>query len=114
MGKWLATNGAAIYRTEPAPECEVTPQESLKCYATKAGKDVYLEFVHWPDGVHPALITIHRKGFVDAGVLDSSLPAVQAQSTETNDTTILSIPKPTKVDPYATVVRLTFKSENQD
>jgi alpha-L-fucosidase len=114
MGKWLATNGAAIYGTEPAPECEVNPQPGLKCYATKAGNSVYLEFIHWPDGAQPALITVHRKGFISAGVLDSSLPAVQIQSTATNDVTLFSIQKPAKVNPYATVVRLTFKSGNQD
>ncbi|HUE37220.1 MAG TPA: alpha-L-fucosidase, partial [Candidatus Acidoferrum sp.] len=112
MGKWLATNGAAIYSTEPAPECDVSPQPGLKCYATKAGSNIYLEFVHWPDSGQPASITIHRKGFVDAGILDSSLSSVQVQPTATNDATVFSIAEPTEVDPYATVIRLTFKNEN--
>jgi alpha-L-fucosidase len=112
MGKWLATNGAAIYSTEPAPECDISPQPGLKCYATEAGNNIYLEFIHWPDDAQPASITIHRTGFVGAGVLDSSLPAVQVQPTIINGATVFSIPQPAKVDPYATVVRLTFRSEN--
>lgn len=111
MGKWLATNGAAIYSTEPAPECEVSPLPGLKYYATKAGNNIYLEFIHWPDNGQPAPIAIHRMGFVDTGVLDSSLPAIQVRSTAKDGTTFFSIPQPATVDPYATVIRLTFRGE---
>jgi alpha-L-fucosidase len=110
MGKWLATNGAAIYSTQPAPECEVSPQPGLECYATEAGHNIYLEFIRWPDGHRPASLTIHRTGFLHASLLDSTLPAVQVQATATNDESVLSIPQPAKVDPYATVIELTFRS----
>ena len=111
MGKWLATNGEAIYDTEPAPECAAQPASGLEYYTTKATNHVYLEVLHWPNDGRSITATINRDGFVDAQLLDTSLPATPVDARAANGTTVLSIPKPAMIDPYATVVKLTFKNE---
>jgi alpha-L-fucosidase len=111
MGKWLATNGEAIYSTEPSPECTAQTAPGLECYTTKAANHVYLEVIHWPDNDQPFHVTVNRAGFVDAQLLDPSLPTIQAEASATNGITMLSISKPTTIDPYATVVKLSFGNE---
>ncbi len=111
MGKWLATNGEAIYSTEPAPECEFGAAPGIEGYATKAKNQIYLEIIHWPDDGKPASVNISRKGFIHAELLDRSLPSIPISAKMTNGTTVLSISKPARVDPYATVVKLSFGNE---
>lgn len=107
IGKWMATNGEAIYRTVPAPECEYSSQPGLVAYATRANHNLYLEIVHWPDG-QPVQVTVHGGRFMEATRLDSSLPAIQVVAGATNGVTALTISKPSVTDPYATVVKLRF------
>jgi alpha-L-fucosidase len=111
MGKWLATNGEAIYGTEPAVECSLPATPGLEIYSSKASNHIYLELVKWPDNGQPVPVTVNRDGFADAQLLDPSLPPIQVSATATNGMTVLSIPKPAQVDPYATVIKLTFKDE---
>jgi len=111
MGKWTATNGEAIYGTEPAPECEFGTAAGAECYATKTQNHLYLEVIRWPDEEKPISVTIRRKGFKGAELLDRSLPGVRVLANATGTATALSIPKPSKVDPYATVFKLSFVSE---
>jgi hypothetical protein len=111
MGKWMSTNGEAIYSTEPAPECEFGTATGAECYATKAQNQIYLEVVRWPDGDKPVTVTIRRKGFASAELLDHSLPEVSTSENAANGATVLSIPKPSKTDPSATVFKVTFGGE---
>jgi alpha-L-fucosidase len=110
MGKWTATNGEAIYSTEPAPECEFGTAAGGDAYATKTQDHIYVEVIRWPEGEKPVIVTIHRNGFSGAELLDPSLPEVRIGATTTNGATVLSIPKPSKVDPDATVFKLSFVS----
>lgn len=112
IGKWMATNGEAIYSTEPAPECEVETAAAVEGYATKAKNNIYLEFIRWPDADKPVRVTIRRKGFIQAELLDHSLPSVRILADATNNTTILLISKPPRFDQYATVVKCLFRGEN--
>jgi alpha-L-fucosidase len=112
MGKWTATNGEAIYGTEPAPECEFKKEPGAECYATKTQSHIYVEVIQWPGDEKPLKVTIHRNGFGSAQLLDHSLPEVRISAEATNGVTVLSIPKPSKVDPYATTFKLSFGSES--
>jgi alpha-L-fucosidase len=108
MGKWTATNGEAIYGTEPAPECDFEKGAGAQCFATKTQNHIYVEVIHWPEGDKPVKVTIHRKGFSGAELLDHSLPDVKISAENVNGDTVLSIPKPSKADPYATAFKLSF------
>jgi hypothetical protein len=111
MGKWIAKNGEAIYGTEPAPECEFRKGPRGECYATKTKNHIYVEVIDWPAGDKPVEVTIQGNGFGSAELLDHSLPEVRISAEATNGVTVLSIPKPLKIDPYATVFKLSFGSE---
>jgi alpha-L-fucosidase len=111
MGKWTGTNGEAIYGTEPAPECEFDKESGAECYATKTRDHIYVEVIRWPDGGKPVTVTIHGNGFKGAELLDHSLPEVRISAENQNGTTVLSMPKPSQVDPYATVFKLSFANE---
>ena len=111
MGKWLATNGEAIYRTVPAPECIVDASDDFKCYATKQADNLYLHIVNWPAGGKEGSVRISRTGLLKAELLDGSLPALQYTNSVDGDATVLGLKEPAKVDRYATVVKLTFKND---
>jgi alpha-L-fucosidase len=111
MGKWTATNGEAIYSTEPAPECEIGTATGAEGYATKAENHIYVEIIRWPAGEKPVTVTLNRNGFSGGELLDRSLPEVRVSENTTNGITVLSIPKPSRVDPYATVFKLSFGPE---
>jgi alpha-L-fucosidase len=111
MGKWTATNGEAIYSTEPAPECEFATTAGAEGYTTKTQNHIYVEIICWPEGEKPVTVTIHRNGFSGGELLDASLPEVRISQNAANGATVLSIPKPSKVDPYATVFKLSFGDE---
>jgi alpha-L-fucosidase len=111
MGKWLATNGEAIYSSEPAPEAEIDTTGGTEGYTTKVKNNLYIEILHWPAGDKPVQLTIHRKGFDQATWLDASLPGTQILGETADGVTKLSIPKPATVDPYATVIKVSFKDE---
>jgi hypothetical protein len=92
-------------------ECSLPATPGLEIYSSKASNHIYLELVKWPDNGQPVPVTVNRDGFADAQLLDPSLPPIQVSATATNGMTVLSIPKPAQVDPYATVIKLTFKDE---
>jgi hypothetical protein len=109
MGKWTAVNGEAIYGTVPAPECTAQTPGEWECYTTKKANAIYVHVVRWPGGNNPGTIRIRRTGLLKAELLDASLPALQFSSSVDNGTTVVSLKQPAKVDPYATVVKLTFE-----
>lgn len=110
MGKWLATNGEAIYATVPAPECQATTQTGLTCYTTKNGNNIYVHVVSWGDDHRDLILHVDRNDFVKAGLLDASLPELEYTHSGLGKSTEIKIRKPAKTDPYATVIKLTFAS----
>jgi alpha-L-fucosidase len=110
MGKWLATNGEAIYGTQPAPECAARSPDDFQCYTTKKAKDIYIHVVTWPANGHPAIVRVDRNDLVTAGLLDASLPTLKYTSTVSGNTTEITLEKPAQTDPYATVIQLSFQN----
>jgi alpha-L-fucosidase len=110
MGKWTAVNGEAIYGTVPAPECATTVTDDFKSYSTKKARSIYLHVVKWPASGE-LTVRVGRKDLAGVKLLDKSLPRVQFTSAVDKDATVLTIKQPAKVDPYATVLKLTFKGK---
>jgi alpha-L-fucosidase len=110
IGKWTSINGEAIYGTVPAPECTLPTGSDCKCYATKNNDAIYVHVVQWPASSGDVSIQIDRTNLVDARFLDGSLAGLQYSRAIENGATIVTIKKPVKIDPYATVVKLTFKA----
>jgi alpha-L-fucosidase len=114
IGPWMATNGEAIYGTEPASECVPQLTSGFEYHATKSGTNIYLLVIRWPESSVPASVTIKRTGFKGAELLDRSLSALDVSATEDDGAVTLSISKPDRIDPYATVIKLNFESEGSD
>lgn len=110
IGKWTSINGEAIYGTVPALECALPTESDCKCYATKNKNNdaIYVHVVQWPASSAEIKIHIDRSNFVDAKFLDGSLPGLQYSSAIDHGATIVTIKKPPKVDPDATVLKLIF------
>ena len=110
MGKWLATNGEAIYATQPAPECAAASPNDLQCYTTKKAHDIYVHVLKWPANGQPAIVRVDRTDLVTAGLLDASLPPLKYSSQISGKTTEITLEKPASTDPYATVIELNFEN----
>jgi alpha-L-fucosidase len=111
IGAWMDVNGEAIYGTTPAPECTVTAREDFTCYATKKEHSIYLHVLHWPATGGPCTVTIGRGDFVKGALLDARLTGLKLTSAVTGNETVLTFERPEKVDPYATVIKLTFEKD---
>jgi alpha-L-fucosidase len=110
IGKWTSINGEAIYGTVPAPECTLPNDSDCKCYATKNNDAIYVHVVQWPTSSGDVSVRIDLTNLVDAKFLDGSLPGLQYSKAIENGATIVTIKRPAKIDPYATMVKLTFKN----
>lgn len=113
IGAWTSTNGEAIYGTVPAPEVRIDEPGDSVCYTTKAkdGLSVYLHVIKWPDAGKPLKVRVGGQGSIRAGLLDRSLGDVRCAvvpDAHTSGTTVLSIAPPARLDPYATVVKLSL------
>jgi alpha-L-fucosidase len=111
IGAWIDVNGEAIYGTVPVPECKIEKQDGSVCYATKKGRNIYLQIVTWPTNGAAQTITIDRGDYVKSQLLDSKLKGLKLTSNSTNNITTLTLERPEKIDPYATVIKLTFKKD---
>jgi alpha-L-fucosidase len=111
MGRWTAVNGEAIYGTVPAPECGTTVSDDLQTYATRKGRNIYVHIVKWPSVSGEITVRIGRLGLTKMKLLDGSLPRTKFTSAIDHGATVVTITKPAKVDPYATVVKLTFRGD---
>jgi alpha-L-fucosidase len=109
IGAWMDANGESIYGAEPAPECKVEPQDGSVCYATKKGRNIYLHVVHWPTNGAALMVSIGRGDFVKGQLLDSKLNGLKLTVPGAGNITTLAIELPEKIDPYATVIKLTFQ-----
>ena len=109
IGAWLDVNGEAIYGTTPAPECEVAAQASFKCYTTKKDHSIYLHVLNWPSADATQTVKISRGDFVKAELLDAKLKGLRVTHEQMGDATTITFQRPETVDPYATVIKLTFE-----
>jgi alpha-L-fucosidase len=109
MGKWTAANGEAIYGTTPAPECVPDTSNKFECYTTQKPEAVYLHVLHWPDQSQEARVRISRSALLKAEMLDPALGQLKYSSTTEGTNTLVKIQRPAQTDPYATVIKLTFK-----
>ncbi len=114
MGAWTSVNGEAIYATVPAPDVTPdstqNPANSGTWYATRSkdGTSTYIHVVAWPE--HGAALTIHipSAAALRATLVDPSLGSIQCAASPDDPThATLTISRPLKVDPYATVIKLT-------
>jgi alpha-L-fucosidase len=108
MGAWMDANGEAIYGTSPAPECEIEAQDDFRAYATRKDRCVYLHVLRWPETGVTRTVRIARGDFVKAELLDSKLKGLKVESDSAGNLTTLKLQRPATIDPYATVVKLTF------
>ena len=110
VGAWMDVNGEAIYGTTPAPECEIDPQDNFTGYATKKDHCIYLQVLNWPASGKPCTVKIARGDFVKGELLDPKLKGLKLTSGSAGGVTMLAIQRPETIDPYATVIKLTFKN----
>lgn len=110
VGAWMAVNGEAIYGTLPAPECEMDSQDDFRCDATQKNHNIYLHVLNWPASGAACKVKIGRGDFVKAEPLDPKLKGLKVTSTSTGNLTTLTFQRPETVDPYATVIKLTFRN----
>ena len=111
IGAWMDVNGPAIYGTSPAPEVEAPTTADFLCYATKKDQHIFLHVVKWPGAETKLTVKIARPNLIKAELLDPKLKGFSVRSTEANGTTTLEFHRPETVDPYATVIQLTFKPD---
>jgi len=78
-------------------------------YATKKDHNIYLHVLDWPAEGRPCAVTIARGDFIKGELLDGKLSGLNITSAMASDHTTLMINRPAKVDPYATVIKLTFQ-----
>lgn len=110
VGAWTRANGEAIYATVPAPECEVGATPGFRCRATEKGSAIYLHVLEWPPHGVNCTVQIKRRGFVKGELLDPALRGLPLSSAAENGGTLLTLQRPTVTDPYATVIKLTFRN----
>lgn len=112
IGAWTSVNGEAIYGTVPAPEVRTEAVEGGGlCYATKSkdGSRVYLHVVSWPADGKPIEVRVDRTGKFRAELMDLAQGTLGVRAEQRDNATFLSIQRPPKTDPYATVFRLIFQ-----
>jgi alpha-L-fucosidase len=110
IGKWMDANGEAIYARVPAPEIHVTPSGGLVAYTTKAreGDTVYVHVISWPT-TGPLTVSVPATKDVEVRLLDGSLGTVRFKVVRDGGASMAVIDPPTKMDPYSTVVKVTWK-----
>ena len=103
MGKWLKTNGKAIYGTSASPFRRL-PFEG-RC--TRAGDTLYVHVFTWPAGgvrLEGVQTPLRSARFLDGAEADAS------SATNADGRQVITIKPPANPDPVATVVALTFAS----
>ncbi|MCX5685030.1 MAG: alpha-L-fucosidase [Planctomycetota bacterium] len=101
VGKWMATNGEAIYGTSASP----WKKHAFDGRCTVKGSTLYVHVFKWPDG--PLSLTGLKGEVAGVEALDKSAGAVKYEFKKDGGT--LSLEKPAKLDPIATVVAVKFK-----
>ena len=109
VGAWTSVNGDAIYGAEPAPECPDVNSGEFQFCSTRKGPNIYIHVLKWSVDGKPGTVRINRPGLLSAELLDPSLGSLKTALRTNGTQTALEISAPAKVNPYATVVKLTFK-----
>ncbi len=106
IGKWTAVNGEALYGTVPAPEVNT---EGGLCYTTRSRdrKAAFIHVVKWPDAGGRLQIDVPGVG-MSIELLDKTLGEISlgAESSHGGKSRF-TVGPPAKVDPYATVIKIT-------
>jgi alpha-L-fucosidase len=108
VGAWLDVNGEAIYCTVPAPECQPQSTNDFRYFATRKGRAIYLHVLQWPSSGVPGKITISRGAFLKCELLDARLKGLKVATKHVGASTTLELSPPETIDPYATVIKLTY------
>lgn len=117
IGAWTSVNGGAIYATVPAPEVGGQGAGGGGAYHATRSKDggiIYLHVAKWPDNGTPLEVPISRAGVRAVELQDEGLASSERLgwfAREGNGVTTLSIHRPARVDPLATVVRVKMGGE---
>jgi len=113
MGAWTSVNGEALYATIPAPELSAVMKEGARrpvVYATRSkdGAAHYAHVVAWPADGAPLTLRLHGEtGPLHAALLDPALGKLTCMTRTEDGDTLATISAPAKLDPYATVIKLT-------
>ncbi|MFO1496907.1 MAG: alpha-L-fucosidase [Verrucomicrobiota bacterium] len=103
IGRWMKINGAAIYGTSASP-FQKLPFEG-RC--TRKGKTLYLHVFHWPDNgltlPDPGATVLSAMALNGAAKLSFRQAKIDAAAKG------ITIDKPAKIDPAATVIELTLE-----
>ncbi len=95
VGAWMKVNGQSIYGTTKSPFKKL-PFDG-RC--TQKGNTLYLQVFHWPDA--GLTLTGLKTPVKDAKAVDGGEPLTVTTTGET-----ISISKPTRIDPVATVIQV--------
>jgi alpha-L-fucosidase len=98
VGRWLATNGEAIYGTTAGP----WKKYPFDGRATVKGNTLYLHVFKWPEG--DLVIKGLAGKVVRVELLDKGLGDVKFAIDNKGNLVTLTVPRPAKTDPMATVV----------
>ena len=109
IGAWMDVNGEAISGPVPAPECAIETQADFTGYTTKKNHSIYLHVLSWPAAGMKGTVKIARGDFVKGELLDARLKGLKLASDVAGNVTTLTLQRPETADPYATVIKLTFK-----
>jgi len=103
VGRWLKTNGQAVYGTAQSP----WRRYSFDGRCTVKGNTLYVHVFKWPDdGVSLAGLVGE---VTDAAPLDKAAGAVKWEMKKDGQRQVLALQAPEKPDPIDTVVAVTFK-----
>jgi alpha-L-fucosidase len=101
VGRWMAVNGGAIYGTTAGP----WRKHPFDGRCTVKGNTLYVHVFKWPDG---PLVLAGLKGEVTgAEAVDRSAGPLKFEFKK--DGGVLTLEKPAKVDPIATVIAVKFR-----
>ena len=101
IGAWMKVNGESIYGTAQSP----FRQLSFDGRVTAKGKTLYLEVFKWPEGGGGVTLSGLKTPVVSARALAGNEPLKLAK-TQAGGISVLTISRPGKVDPVATVIHL--------
>jgi alpha-L-fucosidase len=110
MGEWMKVNGASIYGTTQCPFRNL-PFDG-RC--TVNGSKLYLQVFNWPsEGLKLTDLDtqVRRARALEGGEALKVSVAGAAKTNGKNGPRVVSISKPTKIDPIATVVELDLAGE---
>ena len=101
IGAWMKVNGESVYGTTKSPFREI----GFDGRVTAKGNALYLEVFKWPEGGGGVTLSGLKTPVASATTLDGHERLKLAKS-QAGGISVLTISRPGKIDPVATVVRL--------